>query len=46
MNPVSDLALGIILGACGLLALELVAVALYLALPHDDEPRDEHEGWP
>jgi hypothetical protein len=46
MSPVPDLALGIILGACGLLALELVALALYLALPHGDEPTDEHEGWP
>jgi hypothetical protein len=45
VSPVSDLALGIILGACGLLALELVALALYLALPHG-EPTDEHEGWP
>jgi hypothetical protein len=42
MSPVSDLALGIILGACGLLALELVALALYLALPDDDGRSD----WP
>jgi hypothetical protein len=42
MSPVSDLALGIILGACGLLAFELVALALYLTLPDDDGRSD----WP
>lgn len=45
MSPVSDLALGIILGACGLLALELVAFALYLALPHDADD-DGRKDWP
>ena len=46
MSPVSDLALGIILGACGLLALELVAMALYLALPHDADDTDARKDWP